>query len=605
MGAKRRQITYRLLGLPDPADGIPAGWTELGSFRPADHLTVVESLSERRLKGIMILLEWPDLFPENRAFLYDRLFHTYGDFLVSLKHDQPTRKDGITYGHSLKRYSADLAGYLAYLQDKAPELAEFLQSPLRFLIRDRERQRHTLIIGSSGAGKSVLMNTLIHAERAAETPPTTILLDPHGDLAEDVGRSRRLPGRQELIYLDPGDGSAPGFTVNFFDVPLRTPREQATGRLEDATIDRLAQVGTGILEMLAGGEGSMTLNMRTLLYPCLCTLLDRPPEQTPASLADLARFMDDSQNTALVERGRRSRFAAHRAFFAGGADGESGFQARSFRTTKMALYTRIQSLVNSQLFCDLAIGDGHSTIDLAEAIDSRRLLLVNLDKTRLGEEVAVTVGKFLVGLIMAHAMARPQGRRTPVHLYLDEFHHFVSPSIKAAFTELRKFGLHLTIAQQYEGQEGNSEIARAIANNTNVKMIGRTTDPGSAARLAGQLLVGEDDVRRLQIGQFYVRAGGGPSFKVSIPPDLLRPEARLSASAWARFAAAEAAARKRRPQRPETAATGSDGGQGARRSSRGAEGPQRAATGPSAPERDGERERTGKRRPKFRLPGER
>ena len=51
--------------------------------------------------------------------------------------------------------------------------------------------------------------------------------------------------------------------------------------------------------------------------------------------------------------------------------------------------------------------------------------------------------------------APPQIHGVPVYLYLDEFHNFVSPSIKELFTELRKFALHLTIAQQYEGQEGN------------------------------------------------------------------------------------------------------------------------------------------------------
>ena len=614
--SKRRQRTYQVMGIPDPAGGAPEGWTALGSFSPADHPRVVEALSERRIRGILRLLEMPGLFAESRSYLHGCLFHAYADFLIQQRHDQPTRRDGIGYGHALKGHSPDLAGYLAYLAEKAPGLAAFLRAPLPFCLREVERQRHTLIVAGSGAGKSVLMNALIHADRNRPRPPTSILIDPHGDLGEDVARSRALRDRETLVYLDPAFAPSHRFTVNFFDVRPSTPEERRSGRLSDEKIDRLAQIGVGIFEMIAGGEGSMTLNMRTLLYPCLCVLLDIQAGEHPYSIADLARFMDDARNEDLVARGQRARHQAHRIFFDPGPGGESGFHARSFRTTKLALYTRIQSLLNSRIFCDLAIGDGTSTIDLEDAINSRRAIVFNIAKNKVGDEVAVTFGKFLVGLIQAYCMLRPQNQRVPVYLYLDEFHNFVSPSIKELFTELRKFALHLTIAQQYEGQEGNRDIATAIAANTAVKIVGRTADPGSAVKMATKVLVDEADIRRLKIGQFFIRAGGDLTCKLQVPADLLAPENRLGTAEWQAFRDRQLAThyRPRRspqeaedgvsePETPDEAQTPLSGLPGA---SGGA--PVGASSTPESPPPAPENVTvippSKNRRPKFRLPGQ-
>lgn len=536
---KRRALAYRVMGVPDPAAGLPGGWTVLGRFRPADHAAVVRALSERRLKGILKILDMPGLLWESRQYLNECRYHTFDDFLLEQKYDSPTRREGVGYGQALRRLPPDLAGYLTYLGEKAPPLAAFLQKPLPYSLSQTERQRHTLIVAGSGAGKSVLLNALVHADRRGKPPPTTVLIDPHGDLAADVARSRLLNDRAQLVYFDP---TVPGSrcTVNFFDVRAQTQAEKTSGRLADSTIDRIAQIGVGVLEMIAGGEGSMTLNMRTLLYPCLCVLLDRRKGERPYSIADLARFFDDTRNDDLIARGQQSRFLSHREFFAGepGSEG-TGFHARSFRTTKQALATRLQSLLNSQLFCELAIGNGWSSIDLPALLQSRAVLVFAIGKNQVGDEVAVSFGKFLVGMIQAYCMLRPPEARVPVQLYLDEFHNFVSPAVKELFTELRKFGLHLTIAQQYEGQEGNRDIATAIAANTAVKIVGRTADPATSVKMASKVFVEETDVRNLKIGEFFVRAGNAPTCKLQIPDYFVRPEHRLSESEWRQFCAGQ------------------------------------------------------------------
>ena len=156
-GEKRRQRTYALLGMPDPATvSVPSasappwtergireleqGWIEVGSFRAGDDPDLVEALAERRLKGIGMLLDLPGLYPEVRSYLHQCQFHSYQDFLLSLRHARPTRREGVQYGTSLDRHRADMAGYLDYLQEKAPGLARFLSEPLPFAVQNENNQ---------------------------------------------------------------------------------------------------------------------------------------------------------------------------------------------------------------------------------------------------------------------------------------------------------------------------------------------------------------------------------------------------------------------------------------------------------------------------------
>jgi hypothetical protein len=296
--------------------------------------------------------------------------------------------------------------------------------------------------------------------------------------------------------------------------------------------------------------------------------------------------------------------------------GESGFHARSFRTTKLALSTRLQSLLNSRLFCDLAIGSGWSSIDLPRLLQSRRTIVFAIGKNKVGDEVAVTFGKFLVGLIQAYCMLRPPEARVPVYLYLDEFHNFVSPGVKELFTELRKFGLHLTIAQQYEGQEGNRDIATAIAANTAVKIVGRTADPASALKMASKVLVDETAVRHLRIGEFFVRVGNAPTCKLQIPDTLLRAENRLGPGEWQRVSARQAHAPAPPPRRPQDGVAAMRAGNVSPDRQTPPTGPPGAAEQASAPPGSPRQEATpqprhpdvpappSKRRPKHRLPGQ-
>ena len=69
------------------------------------------------------------------------------------------------------------------------------QAPL--MLADRDRARHTYILGATGTGKSTLMQRLINQDIA--NGEGIILIDPHGDLSREVAASVPASRRSELI----------------------------------------------------------------------------------------------------------------------------------------------------------------------------------------------------------------------------------------------------------------------------------------------------------------------------------------------------------------------------------------------------------------------
>jgi len=109
-----------------------------------------------------------------------------------------------------------------------------------------------------------------------------------------------------------------------------------------------------------------------------------------------------------------------------------------------------------------------STIDLKEIMDSGKVLLVNLAKGELSEKSSRFLGMVLMAKIMSAAMERikePKEKRRPFFVYVDEFQNIATSSFTVLLSEARKFGIGLTLANQFLSQIRNREIIQAIFGN--------------------------------------------------------------------------------------------------------------------------------------------
>lgn len=382
-------------------------------------------------------------------------------------------------------------------------------------IPEGARRKHTYISGSSGSGKSELLKVLVYAQRRKRRPGTTIVLDPNGDMAGEIARWKGNRGGDHCVIVDLSLQHGYSPVINPLQVDDRSPEN----------IDLMSQLFVSAFNEIMDNS-QLTLNMKVLLHPCVSILM----ELGDCSLPDLQHFLDEERCSSLLQRARPCHtFLKHKEFF------EYEFMQPDFRPTKRAICKKIQSLLNYQAFYNLTVGS--STVDLKTLLDSRKLVVFNLSKGRLGLEAMPAFGKFLVAMIQGLALRRaavPEHARVPTHLFLDECHNFLTPAIEEILKESRKYALHLTLTQQTVGDKMRPELFNTVMTNTEVKITG-FNDRKCLEVLAEKTYAAPEQLYRLFLGRFAVKVGKGlypPTFILRSPGFLLGQAHAMGAGEW-------------------------------------------------------------------------
>lgn len=396
------------------------------------------------------------------------------------------------------RYDKSEAGYVAYLIDRYPVLAGFLQASIPILVDEASRQRHTYIVGKSGSGKSELIKQLAHAYVTGAAPrASTVVIDPHGDLAEEIAALRDV-AEERLVYFEPAVDFTHFPVVN----PFYSPHVEAARTVEERRyfITHHAQAIVDGMRAMLGAE--LTDNMETVLIHCICTILQVPD----GSFLDLQEMVVPTKKPSgrqqyLVEIGRESLLESHRGFF------KESFFSDYFTSTRNSVYARIKSLTTDENFSRCLIG--RNTIDLAGALESPSVVVFNLAKGVLSGDRTRALGCLILASILSMAFfrqRRPKSERFPVHLFIDECQNFISDRIKETLTEARKFGLYLTLAQQLIGQDMDTELEEQVLGNTDIKITGHAGHK-SHSKFVRETGVSIEELQRLGKWQFFLATG--------------------------------------------------------------------------------------------------
>ena len=108
---------------------------------------------------------------------------------------------------------------------------------------------------------------------------------------------------------------------------------------------------------------------------------------------------------------------------------------------------------------------------------------MNLAKGKLGEDSAGILGAMLVSTLGLAALSREASPQTrPFFLYIDEFQTFTTAAMANMISELRKFGLGLTVAHQHLYQL-SPEVRHAVLGNAGT-LISFRIGPEDAAIIA-------------------------------------------------------------------------------------------------------------------------
>lgn len=304
-----------------------------------------------------------------------------------------------------------------------------------------DRSRHIYIIGQTGAGKSgtlelFALSDIYHNQGYA-------IIDPHGDFA--VNNMKFIPAHRlkDVVYFNPADTAFPlGFN------PLEVTDPTMKTNISSEVI--------GVLKRMF--VDSWGPRLEYILRYTILALLDRPE----TTMLDITRMLTDKKfreetlsycKDTVVLNFWKIEFASWQDKFAS--------EAVAPVLNKVGAFTANPTIRN-------IIGQPKSTFNIREIMDEGKILVVNLSKGLIGEDNAAILGAFLVTKIQLAAMSRSDipnvEDRRPFYLYVDEFQNFATDSFATILSEARKYGLNLTVANQYISQMSDT-VRDAVFGN--------------------------------------------------------------------------------------------------------------------------------------------
>lgn len=383
-----------------------------GSFNPSD----LDAYKARQFTGRGFILNISEL-----ASVY-HLPHTSVEtpniVWASSKTAEPPAKLPILTGDA--EHDAEISAF---------GLTNFRGINHQFGLLRRDRSRHIYIIGQTGAGKSGMLELLALSDVFYNQG--YCIIDPHGDFAIDNLRFVPESRIQDVVYFNPADTA---FPVAFNPLEVNDPSRKPN----------ICSEVIGVLKRMFGDSWGPRLEH--ILRYTLLALLDRPE----TTLLDISRLLTDKEfrkeTLEYCKDVTVLQFWKH----------EFGqWNEKQVNESIAPVLNKVGAFTANPIIRNI-IGQPKSSFDIRKIMDEGKILVVNLSKGLIGEDNAAILGSFLVTKVQLAAMSRSDiplvEDRRPFYLYVDEFQNFATDSFAVILSEARKYGLNLTVANQYVSQ---------------------------------------------------------------------------------------------------------------------------------------------------------
>lgn len=343
------------------------------------------------------------------------------------------------------------------------------------------RDKHLYICGSTGTGKSKLLEHLIRQDIVnwRKSKCGLMVLDPHGTLYDNLVEWLAWNNIERPIV--PIDLRRDDWVVAYNVLRQRTADPAV---LVDNFTDAMAYVwgqgGTDKTPLFARWAG----NVLRALYEKKLTLVeaqylvDRVAKQVRYALTSDLKERLDRQDWEFADT----------------------LSAKDFESQIGSTVNRLQRFIRNQTMRNM-FGQPTVSLDLGKAIEEGSIILVSLatERARVSKENAELFATLLLSDLWTAAQER--GKRDgvkPFYVYLDEFQRFVTPTISDNLDEARGFGLHLTMAHQFPNQlldrgENGKRVYNSIMENASSKIVFRLSHRENLEAMAQWLYMGVMD----------------------------------------------------------------------------------------------------------------
>jgi hypothetical protein len=351
----------------------------------------------------------------------------------------------------------------------------------KFGIKRFDRRRHLYIVGKSGSGKSCLMQLLVRNDM--ERGLGCAVIDPHGDLIDDIMKLVPKHRVKDVVVFDPSDVNFPA-SFN----PMDPVRPELRVRVALSFLDAFKRV--------FGGDWSQKMD-HVLRYAMLGLLA------VPGSnILSLRRMLSDEQFRGEVVR-RASDESVKRFWLRDFMNRRQEFEEGPMSR----LLNRLDELLASENIRNI-LGQSNNAFNFRSFMDSGKIVLIKISKGVLGSENATLLGTLLIWKIYEAAMSRadiPAEDRKDFFLYVDEFQNFATESFTEIVSESRKYNLSLTFANQYLGQLSPTIRKTVFGNVANILSFRVGADDAGIVAQEFKPLFGDEDLLNLPLREFYLK----------------------------------------------------------------------------------------------------
>jgi hypothetical protein len=309
-----------------------------------------------------------------------------------------------------------------------------------FGLSPADRLQHVYCVGKTGTGKTTLLRNLIlqdiHAGHGIG------LIDPHGDLANDLLDHIPSWRTDDVVYFNPADLNHPiGFNL-----------------LQNVPQERRHRIASGLVgAMKSIWRDSWGPRLEYILYAAIAALLDCEN----VSILGVQRMLVDRWYRRWVVN--QCKDPVVRSFW---VDEYENYDKRFMREAIAPIQNKVGQLLMAPPIRNV-LGQIRRRVDPRFMMDNKRIFIANLSKGLLGEDKANLLGSLLVTSFELAALERVdtvEEKRQDFFLFIDEFHNFTTDSFATILSEARKYHLGIVLSHQYLDQV-HERVRHAIFGN--------------------------------------------------------------------------------------------------------------------------------------------
>ncbi|MCF7830413.1 type IV secretory system conjugative DNA transfer family protein [Candidatus Gracilibacteria bacterium] len=309
-----------------------------------------------------------------------------------------------------------------------------------FGVKRSDRRRHLYTVGKSGSGKSKLLELLVKND--IENGHGVGILDPHGDLVDNILKCIPENRIKDVVLFDPSDLNFPVCFNPLADVPAELKIRVTIGFIE-------------IFKKLFGANWTPRLE-HVLRYTTLA-LLDTPG----TTILSILKMLSDKNYRQTIVRNIQDNVVKN--FW---VNEFAGWSEKFDNEAITPLLNKVGQFVSTNMIRNI-VGQPENKVEFRDIMDGKKILLMKVSKGILGEENAALMGALAITKIYQAAMSRAdteEKERVDFYFYVDEFQNFATDTFDEILSEARKYRLNITLAHQFMGQLSKKILTTVFGN---------------------------------------------------------------------------------------------------------------------------------------------